>query len=290
MNRCPSCGGVAISGETCQSCGFAPDVIDGFPAFAPLLASSTAGFDPAHHHALAALEERNFWFRGRNRLIVDAVRKYASDLSSFLEIGCGTGFVLSAVKGAFPGARVVGSELFTSGLQHSAKRLRDASFIQMDARAIPYSRCFDAIGLFDVIEHIEEDLVVLQQAREALVDGGTLLITVPQHAWLWSEQDEIAHHVRRYSRKELLSRVHEAGFEVLRVTSFVSLLLPLMLLSRKRRKRTSVRDDPFQEFHLAPWLDSLLYGVMCVEAAIIKIGVSLPLGGSLLLVARKPIQ
>jgi SAM-dependent methyltransferase len=287
MNRCVACGSTPIEGGTCRSCGFAPQMIDGFPAFAPDLAGGNEGYDPVHHHTLAALEDRNFWFRGRNRLIVAAAKRYAPRLRTFLEIGCGTGFVLNGIQSAFPSAQVVGSELFTSGLQHASRRLPKAHFIQMDARALPYSRTFDAIGAFDVIEHIEDDNRVLQQINQALVEDGTLLLTVPQHRWLWSEQDEIAHHVRRYSRRELVERVQAAGFDILKVSSFVTLLLPLMLLSRKRKRKVSVRDDPFLEFRIPRWLDSMFFLAMRVEASLINIGFSLPVGGSLLLVARK---
>ncbi|WP_242109653.1 class I SAM-dependent methyltransferase [Luteimonas aquatica] len=287
MNRCPACGGNDLKQEACAFCGFAPGRIDGFRAFAPALASSSEGFDPEHHHALAALEAGNFWFRARNLLIVTAARRYAPGMSSFLEIGCGTGFVMGAMREAFPKADCVGSELLTAGLQHAAERMPDVEFVQMDARAIPFERCFDAVGAFDVIEHIEDDRKVLSQAAQALKDGGALLVTVPQHQWLWSEQDEIAHHVRRYSRRELVERVEAAGLDVVKVTSFVTLLLPLMLLARKGKKAAAAADDPYREFRIPSWMNSLLYAAMRLELALLNLGLSLPLGGSLLLVAKK---
>lgn len=75
-----------------------------------------------------------------------------------------------------------------------------AACAQMDARAIPAEAVFDLIGAFDVIEHIEEDEAALAAIHRALAPGGVAIIAVPQHPWLWSEADDVAHHARRYSR------------------------------------------------------------------------------------------
>ncbi len=76
--------------------------------------------------------------------------------------------------------------------------------LQFDACAIPYKAEFDVIGAFDVIEHIEEDTAALTQMYQALKPGGGLLITVPQHRFLWSAVDEMSYHKRRYHRNELI--------------------------------------------------------------------------------------
>lgn len=290
MNHCIQCGSDRTQNNTCLDCGYAPALFSGFPAFAPDLACSTSGFDPAFHRQLAELESGNFWFRARNFLIVAALRKFAPAMRSFMEVGCGTGFVLSAVRHAFPQVQATGSELLVEGLSHAAERLPDVSFIQMDARAIPYRARFDAIGAFDVIEHIEQDESVLREMHRALQPGGILVITVPQHRWLWSRQDEYAHHVRRYTRRELLDKIRGAGFRPVWTTSFVTILLPLMLLSRRSGARRDSDSDPFREFRIPRWLDRMLYAVMCVEIGLIKLGIRMPVGGSLIMVAEKTSQ
>ena len=287
MNRCIACGSARIEDGACRACQFRPTRIAGFDAYAPELAASTEGFDPAHHALLAQVEAANFWFRARNILIVQAMRTWCGDVRHFLEIGCGTGFVSKAIHEAFPTASLTGSELFVEGLHVASQRLPDAQFIQVDARRLPFVSCFDAIGAFDVIEHIEDDRAVLRQAFEALVPGGTLLLTVPQHRWLWSAQDDIAHHVRRYTRRELATKVREAGFEVAFCSSFVTLLLPLILLSRKLTTDAGARGDPTREFRMPGWLNSTLYALMRAEVWMIGRGLRLPVGGSLLMVAAK---
>lgn len=285
-NHCVACGGATIQDGQCRDCGWRPARIGGFDAYAPDMADSRDSFDPALHVELAKLEAGNFWFRARNELILYALRTFAPGMRRFLEIGCGTGFVLSGVRTAFPEVDAAGSELFVEALHYASQRLPGVAFMQMDARHIPFRQALDVVGAFDVIEHIEDDEGVLREAYLSLRQGGTLLLTVPQHPWLWSDQDEYAHHVRRYTRDELRGKLQAAGFTVAWQTSFVSLLLPMMLVSRLGG-RGSKNQDPFREFRIPRWLDTALYLVMRAEIGLIKMGLRMPVGGSLMMVARK---
>ena len=226
--------------------------------------------------------------RARNRLILWALRRYCPGFDSFLEIGCGTGYVLSGVARAFPSAVLHGSEIFQAGLAFAISRTPGVDFMQMDARDIPFVDEFAAIGAFDVLEHIEEDSRVLFQMHAALRPDGVLLLTVPQHDWLWSPLDDSTFHVRRYSSADLHRKVREAGFEIVRSTSFVSCLLPLMLLSRLlARVRPPRGGNGLPELEINAALNRVFELLMGLEFRFIRLGLSLPLGGSRLLVARK---
>lgn len=249
------------------------------------------GFRAHYFKELAELEAGNFWFCGRNQFILWAVSKYFPDIRSFLEIGCGTGFVISAISQKFPGVRILGSEYLEEGLAYARQRLPSAEFTQMDARCIPYESELDAIGAFDVLEHIQEDGVVLQQIYKALKPGGFAFITVPQHRWMWSVVDEYACHVRRYDAKELHEKVGDAGFEIVRSTSFVSTLLPVMYLSRLlQRNKMNMSIDNMAGLRINPIFNKILELFLRFELALIRVGVSLPVGGSRLLVARKSMD
>ena len=285
-NRCPGCYGANLESNHCIDCGWQLAFVDGFPAYAPELARSGDGFDPALHAELASLEARNFWFRARNKLIVHALKTRMPTMGAFLEIGCGTGYVLSDIINAFPTLDAMGSELFTEGLGYAANRLPSVSLMQMDARRIPFRDCLDVVGAFDVLEHIAEDEHVLREIHGALKPQGMLLLTVPQHPWLWSRQDEYAHHVRRYHRRDLKAKLENAGYAITWETSFVTLLLPLLMVSRMSPWKR-VDDDPFVEFRIPRWLDASLYGVLRAEASLINAGIRLPVGGSLMIAATK---
>ncbi|OGA39128.1 MAG: methyltransferase [Betaproteobacteria bacterium RIFCSPLOWO2_12_FULL_62_13] len=291
MKRCVRCA-TPFSGQEwrCPACGYAPDRIGGFPAFAPELAGGGEGFDPALFSELARLEARNFWFRARNRLIVWALKRFFDGAQSLLEIGCGTGFVLSGIAAAFPNVRLAGSEVNPEGLGFAASRVASARLMQMDARRIPFEAEFDVVGAFDVIEHIDDDRTVLREMHRAVKPGGGILLTVPQHRFLWSEYDVRARHVRRYTADELRGKVLEAGFRIVRMTSFVALLLPLMLLSRLAKRAPRDGYDPLAELRLAAGLNAFFEAALAFERGLIRAGATFPAGGSLLVVARRPLD
>jgi SAM-dependent methyltransferase len=257
-------------------------------AFAPELAEESEGFESDYFERLADLEADSFWFRSRNRLLCWALKRYFPDAQSFFEIGCGTGFVLAGIKRELPSLTVGGSEVFSTGLSFAAERLPGVDLFQMDARQIPFESEFDVIGAFDVLEHIRDDELVLSQMHKAVCKGGGILLTVPQHPSLWSDVDEYSRHVRRYRMTELKTKVRRAGFRIVRATSFVSLLLPLMLIARLKRRPPNKEFDPAAEFKVSAPTNFLLERVMDVERVMIRLGVSFPAGGALLLIAKKP--
>lgn len=234
----------------------------------------------------AALQDGNYWFESRSALIVWALQRYFPDAASFLDVGCGTGFVLSGIHRALPALELAGTDFLDEGLAIARQRVPSARFYSVDAKDLAVPQPFDVVGAFDVLEHIDDDLAVLRRMHATSRPGGGLLLAVPQHQWLWSSADDQAHHVRRYTRRELVDRVTAAGFTVLRTTSFVSLLLPLMAVSRWRDARKA-RGPAASELYVSPPVNATLRTVLTLERGLIRSGVSFPAGGSLLLIARR---
>ena len=288
MKICPTCNHhFSQSAWICPECNYTPLLLSNHLAFAPNFAHATHGFESHFFSTLALLEAKNFWFRSRNRLILWALQAYFKRSQTFLEIGCGTGFVLQAIEKNMPHLKLSGSEIFSAGLEFAQSRLVQTSLFQMDARQIPFAEEFDVIGAFDVLEHIKEDRVVLRQIYQSLRHGGGIIVTVPQHSWLWSPSDDYAHHVRRYSHQELCLKLKQAGFEIVKTTSFVSLLLPLMILSRLSKRNKPQNYDPLSEFRISKLLNFLLEKILDFERLFVKLGCTFPLGGSLLAIAYK---
>jgi SAM-dependent methyltransferase len=145
----------------------------------------------------------------------------------------------------------------------------------------------DLAGITDVLEHVEDDERVLRECFRVLKPGGLLLITVPALSWLYSEHDRALGHVRRYSRREIRRLLEGCGFRVARITYFNALLLPLAIAVRlvsAMRRDAKPQADPLDMAN--PW-NWLAYQVLMVERALIGL-VDLPLGLSLLCVARRP--
>ena len=250
-----------------------------------MIKKATSGFPSQAFDELSKQEDSSWWFLSRNQIIIWAIKKYAANFKDFLEIGCGTGFVLQAINRTFPGNNLFGDEYFEEGLEHAKKRLPEASFRCLDATQMQDQARYDAIGAFDVIEHIEDDKLVLLRCFQALKKDGFLFLTVPQHMWLWSSFDEYSCHVRRYSSLELMQKVEQAGFQVVTSSSFISLLVPLMWLSRRRLSQK--KEESMMELKLSSWLNIFFKMVMKVEIMLLKLGAKFPIGGSLILVAKK---
>ena len=244
-------------------------------------------YDDTLFALLERLEPESFWFRSRNEVIVWALREYVGNAKSFLEVGCGTGFVLAAIRKHAPRLHVMGAELYAEGLEVARRRLPGVPLVQMSALEIPFSGSFDALGAFDLLEHIEEDEAALREMHRAVRRGGGIVITVPQHPRLWSAADNFAGHARRYRRDELVAKVRRAGWEPVRVTSFVTLPLPFFVVSRAWGARDTVSYDLESELKLPRPVDRFLRGVMAAERALLTRGLSFPVGASLLLVARR---
>lgn len=289
MKRCLQCNNFFDSSSwRCPECSFEPSDHSGIRSFAPEFAEGSDGYNPSSYEKVSRFQDEHFWFRGRNELICSLLRKYFPDVKSLLEIGCGTGQILRSVRQANPEMRLCGTEIHTCGLMYAQNCLSDIEFFQMDARRIPFQEEFDLVCAFDVIEHVDDDFSVLRQLCNACRPGGGIMLTVPQHAWLWSSKDEDACHKRRYSRQELLEKVGRAGFDVVMTTSFITLLLPLMYLSRLRERKTKeVRAH--RELDVPRLINSAFLACSRFENFLVQSHICLPFGGSLMLIGRKAL-
>ena len=254
---------------------------------APNPPSTLEGYDQSLFSVVAEVERTSFWYGSRSELIAWALHRHFPRAGTLLEVGCGTGVVLETLHRRFPALQVSGSDLFPQALEHARRLVPTATLAEVDARALTYESQFDVTCAFDVLEHVNEDDVVLAGMMRATASGGGLVVTVPQHRWLWGPMDELAHHVRRYRRGDLLDKIRRAGFRIEFVTSFVSLLLPAMAATRVRLRLRPGPVDLAAQLVPGRGLNTVLRRVMDLERGLIGRGVRFPVGGSLLVVARK---
>lgn len=270
----------------CKACGFSPAIREGFVQLSPDLDDVDEGFALTSFENLRSMEDGHFWFATRNEMIKWLVSRYATKASRVLEIGCGTGFVLFALREMLPTAKIAGSELHSAGLRHARSRHgHDIELIQMDARRSGLSNVFDLVGAFDVLEHIRDDEGVLKEIYSMLRPSGILIATVPQHPWLWSDVDAMAHHQRRYAIGELSAKAKAAGFRIRYHSSFASLSLPLLALNRWRAKRSMTAAT--SESVMPSSVNDVLTKLFQLEHVLRRARIPLPLGGSGVLVAEK---
>ncbi|HET7419905.1 MAG TPA: class I SAM-dependent methyltransferase [Candidatus Dormibacteraeota bacterium] len=199
-------------------------------------ADADVDYDPRVYADLFAVEDRHFWFRARNRAIVtvfDSIREHLAPGYRVLEVGCGTGNVLRALHAAAIGGNVVGMDVHLEGLRYARRRAGFLKLVGGDLWHPPFSVGFDVVGVFDVLEHIDDDVAALRALGRVLRAGGTLFLTVPADPKLWSYFDLASHHKRRYVEDELRSKLVEAGFSVEYLTPYMSVLRPFMSLGRR---------------------------------------------------------
>jgi SAM-dependent methyltransferase len=270
-----------------------PKVVDGIVCYSTDVASDYADYPDSGFDVTNDLAAASFWVNSRNRLFSWLVHRERDRLgkASLLDIGCGTGdFLQHLVKDST--LTITGSEIYLKGLQLAKRRQSDVSFIQYDVTDGTLDRSYDIITAFDVFEHIERDVDGMHNVHQMLTPQGVFILSVPQHQFLWSRLDEIVHHKRRYSRAEMVNKLRETGFTPVRVTSHVFALFPLMGLSRlldraKGSQPAGGTDELSSRVKFSPIVGWLFNKVMYLDEALIKLGLSLPFGGTLVVVARK---
>ena len=183
-------------------------------------------------------------------------------------------------------------ELWFEGLRFAQKRT-SALLVQAEVRQCPLTKTFHLVGLFDVLEHLPDENEALLAIRQLLALDGKLILTVPAHQALWSYFDEAAMHCRRYSPRQVCDRLKEAGFEVEFVSQFMAFIFPLVWLVRRiapagqrRRDPQSAREMAAAEFRIVPLVNGVLNWVLGIEARWVGRGHRLPIGTSLVVVAR----
>lgn len=227
----------------------------------------------------------HFWFLSRLEFIRDAFEKYVSKGSRVLDIGSGSGWIASSLKAM--GYAIAVGDVHSRSLELARKAGIEECYL-VNVYDPPFENEFDAVSLFDVIEHLDDDDKALHNVGRMLKAGGKVFITVPAHSWLWNAHDDLSGHKRRYTSHSLQQKVTNAGFRVIKSSYIFRLIIPLLLLRRLTGKipesdKKKSKDDLFA---INPVLNRILFGLCEIDR---KMGAYLPdlFGGSVLLVAEK---
>jgi len=238
---------------------------------------------------IAKREDFYFWHVGRREILKEALeRSLPEDRRNLeiLDIGCGPGGNITMLSDF---GRVTGLDNAQEALAF-AKTRGFERLLEADATKIPLpSTSFDLISSLDMLEHISDDEKVISEAFRLLKQGGTFLVTAPAHPWLWSSHDEALHHVRRYTRGEITSKLKKAGFLVVEQSHFVMAAVPMNLLRKLYDKIFSGGKKTIDTYDVefSPAVNALLLFILRCEKKLMR-SISLPFGSSLLVVAKKP--
>lgn len=240
-------------------------------------------------------EDSHWWFASRVRALNAVMEPLLPSNLSLLDLGCGAGNMMHHLSRY---GRVKGLEIDARPVSVARERGYDVDLFDV-TRPMPFEdNSFDAITALDVIEHNQDDLAILADSYRVLKPGGYMIITVPALMWLWSHNDEINAHVRRYSASEITQKLAQAGFEVRRVSYNNFFVFPLaaslILLRRMSKAEPQLASHHLDENEYqvemeptSPPVNAILTLVGQVEAALIR-RVNLPVGTSLIAVGQKP--
>jgi SAM-dependent methyltransferase len=246
----------------------------------------------ALYDLMYASEPTYWWYVARRRIIMTQVervlqaRRDPSVRPCILDYGCGTGLHLLSLSTL---GEAYGLEMSERAVALCAQRgLRQVAHLPGGLpESTPFGQSFDLITMLDVLEHIDDDVLLLQQVGAWLKPQGVLLITVPAYEFLWSGEDYVSEHRRRYTRRRLSRVVRQAGYDISKLSYFNTLLFPVQVMTILCQRLFAPRS--MYRSHIRPLgstVNALLTRLMAAEHRVLPY-VNLAFGGSLLCCARK---
>lgn len=235
-------------------------------------------------------EDRSFWFKQRNEIILDTLKRFKPE-EPFFDIGGGNGFVTKGIQDLG-----LSSVLVEPGVEgvNNAKLRGVSNLICCDFcenTFLPNS--IPSIGLFDVLEHIEDDISFLNNAYRCLKPSGKLYIAVPTYSFLWSKEDEIGLHYRRYTLPQLEKIIATAGFKTIYKSYFFAyLVLPIFFLRSLPYRFGFKFDENSNKSEMEHVVENeftkkIIYILFRMELFMIRALNRLPFGSSCIIVAEK---
>jgi SAM-dependent methyltransferase len=246
----------------------------------------------AIYDLMYASESTYWWYVARRQIVMTQVERLLhtrhdpSVRPCILDYGCGTGLnllCLSTLGDAY------GLDMSERAVAFCVQRglTQVAHWHDRLAHRKPFGQSFDLITMLDVLEHVDDDVLLLQQVSTWLKPEGVLLVTVPAYEFLWSGEDYVSEHRRRYTRRRLSHVLRQAGYEIIKLSYFNTLLFPVQVMTILCQRLFAPR--AMYRSHIRPLgatVNALLTRLMAAEHRVLPY-VNLAFGGSLLCCARQ---
>lgn len=237
---------------------------------------------------MANMESEYWWHIGKRHLVKALIKRHfghKNDLN-ILDVGCGTG---ALAKFLTDFGSVTGFDMSAEAVEFCKSKGLNNVFVQdvSTLEEAKHSKKFNLIVALDFLEHVQDDILVMQKIREMLSEDGLLFVNVPAHKFLWSEHDEALEHKRRYHRLELTKKLNDAGFNIVSNSYFVTAISPLIILYRAWGNIFGKSAYPKTSYVLLPKkLNDFFVTLLKIETWVL-LKTFIPFGVTLNVVARK---
>ncbi len=246
--------------------------------------------EPAAYTELAALENDHWWYQGMRvitRTLLRPILAYRPN-PSILDAGCGTGGNLLHMAAWGSCSGIDRSRLALDyAWQKAIPRLAQA-----DVQSLPFRAAhFGLVTSYDVLyaQGVKDVSAAFAEMSRVLAPGGYLFFRAPALSWLRGSHDRFVHGVRRFSAEEVRQYALQAGLVPVRITYVNTLLLPLILLTRLAQRLPLFQSEQGRTDLKPPprWLNAIVRTTLYLEATLLRWGISLPIGVSIICIARK---
>lgn len=238
------------------------------------------------YELLYQLEDKYWWFRARRKIVASLIDKFLKPPGSLkiLDIGCGTG---REIKFLNKYGQVKGIDNAKEAIEFCCQSGYKNQVLSAEANNLPYKEeSFDLVTVFDLLEHTEDDQVVIQKIKRVLKRGGHAVFTVPAYRFLWGKHDELSHHFRRYTTPSFKKKLTKESFRIVKLSYFNTFLFLPILLVRFVRKHFHPLEK-ITDFKMTPaFLNKFLEAVLTSEHHFLK-RCNFPFGVSIICLVQK---
>jgi len=238
-----------------------------------------------HYYHIANIEKNSWWYMGRRNLL--KLLKPKGRNISVLDLGCGTGANLKPFSGS---SLIVGVDNSFDALHFTKKQISNVALADLQ-KPLPFKdNSFDVIICMDVIEHLPEDKMIFREMERILKPRGRAIISVPAFQFLWNDMDDLSLHQRRYKTSSIRKLFRQTSLKIEKLTYWNStLFIPFSVFVMLRRAFITRKNRKLKEIlnRVNPVTNSILYLILLFENLLIKAGIRMPFGISVLAVATK---
>ena len=231
-------------------------------------------------------EESHWWYRVRRKIVKKIIQGFADERQeplNILDIGCGAGALMQELE-IF--GTVSGVDVSPRAVEYCKAR-GITNVVEADAAQLPFpDASFDIVVMLDVLEHLKDDTAGSREVARVLKCGGHAIIAVPAFMFLWSVTDVVSHHFRRYTRRELVQRLTDAGLSIQYSGYFNTFLFPLIACVRLvvRALHLPMQNEQGTGGRIG---NAIFYSIFSLESLFIPL-VRFPFGVSVVSIAKKP--